>query len=161
MRKLLKKIMAMICLILLTGCGNQLVTQAVRDAKLALDEQNYERAISLLLMAREEGAEGEVGNLQYQMGYLLAMHGYLAQNQLDAALLQWTELNLSPSQSRIVKDEAARLLTGEMLIAVDRLESEAARRSDRDYAKILIRRLGNFEKFSEEVAQLEAALGAS
>ena len=145
----------MLFVLFLGGCGNQLVNQAIQDAKVALENQNYERALSLLLMASHEGAEAEIENLHYQLGYLIAMNKYLAARQLDAALLQWTELNLSPSDSRIVKDEAVRLLQLELQDAAAVLQQGAGPR-DLEYASDLIQRLSTFEMFQGDVGQLKS-----
>lgn len=148
-----KKLLLVGCLLFLGGCGNQLVNQAVRDAKIALDQQNYERAISLLLMASEEGAHAEVQKLQEQIHYLIAMKGHLNRRQLDAALLEWTELNLSPSESRIVKDEAKNLLRLEILASVAQLQQGTTAREE-DHAEKLVQRLSTFEIFQQEIAAL-------
>jgi len=151
-----KKLLTLCSLFFLTGCSNQLINQAVRDAKTALDEQNYERARSLLIIAREEGAEVEADKLQNQIVYLMSMQNYLNTRQLDSALLQWTELNLSPSASRIVKDEAKRLLQSELSETAN-LVRHQPRRTDVTYAANLLERLSTFEMFQEEVTLLQVA----
>lgn len=136
------------------GCASQLAAQAISDAKDALYRQNYERAATLLLIISEEIQDEEVDSLYAQVIKLKTMRNYLAQNQLDPALLVWTEINLSPSRSRAVKDEAVRLLLDEIDKTAARLK-ERGLAVDSAYAALLSERLSSFEKFAGGLAALE------
>jgi len=150
------KLLVLCSVFFLSGCSNQLINQAVRDAKTALEEQNYERAKSLLIIAHEEGGEVEADKLQSQIGYLISMKNYLDTRQLDSALLKWTELNLSPSESRIVKDEAKRMLQSELSETANLVRSQP-RRNDLHHATTLLKRLSTFEMFQAEISELQGA----
>jgi len=146
-----------ISLILLTGCNQRLASQAVKDAEIAIEEQLYNQASLLLHLAKVESSNIEYEALYEQSLHLIRMKEYKEANNLDQILLAWTELNLIPSHSDTIKDEAVRLINQflkEVEVEAKELLVMGNPKEIIDFIRLIENRMGTFELFQPEIERL-------
>ena len=154
---LIVKGIIVISLILLTGCQQKLVTQAVKDATLAIEEQQYSQASILLHLASVESSKHEYEALHEQSLHLVNMEKYKEANNLDQMLLTWTELNLIDTRSDMIKEEATQLL-GRLLEEVEIVAEESLEVDNSQevisFIRLIETRMGTFDLFQSEIERL-------
>lgn len=146
-----------ISLILLTGCNQRLASQAVKDAEIAIEEQLYNQASLLLHLAKVESSNSEYDALYEQSLHLIKMKEYKEANNLDQILLAWTELNLIPSRSDTIKDEAVRLINQFLKEVEDEAKELLVMGNPKeiiDFIRLIENRMGTFEVFQPEIERL-------
>lgn len=144
---------------LLSGCDHNLSKQALKEAEEALHARNYQKAKGLIYLASTESSNTEYDALYAQCEALTEMLDYLEARQLDDSLLSWTELNLIPTESTLIKEMAVTELK-QMLNQVMDMAVAAIETKDTEEAKLVIRhllkRLGDMDVFEAEMTQLRA-----
>jgi len=147
----------LVLLMLLSGCGNVLASQAVVEAEIAINEHRYERASALFHLASIESSSREHEALYQQSIHLMAMEHYTKAREVDKMLLTWTELNLISTESNIIKEAAINMVRQKLknleIEAVEKLE-EGNPNQIITLIRLIEDRMGTFQMFEKEIQVL-------
>ncbi len=143
---------------LLSACDTNLSKQALREAEEALLAQNYQKAKGLIRLASTESSNSEYEALYDQCVALTDMMNHLAAGEFDESLLSWTDLNLIPTESTLIKEAAVEELRQLLEDAIN-LANESLETGETAETKLMIRhllkRLGDMDVFEEEMMTLQ------
>ena len=147
----------LLCLTLLSGCDDKLANQAIKEAKVAFEKQDYQEAMGLLQLASDEGESNQYTVWAKQGEAFLKMISFKDLFSLDELLLAWTDLNLIDTRPSFIKDEAVKYIR-EKLVEVKSLANQAIQSGEVQEVIQMIRRIekrmGTLELFQSEVQEL-------
>lgn len=147
----------LLCCAFLSGCDNKLANQAIKEAKVAFEKQNYQEAMGLLQLASDEGENHQYAIWAKQGEAFLKIISFKDLSSLDELLLAWTDLNLIDTKPSFIKDEAVKYIR-ERLVEVKSLANQTMQSGEVDDVLQMIRRIekrmGTLELFESEVHEL-------
>ena len=147
----------LLCCAVLGGCDSKLANQAIKEAKIAFEKQDYQEAMGLLQLASDEGASNQYTVWAQQGEAFLKMISFKDLSSLDELLLAWTNLNLIDTKPSFIKDEAVKYIR-QQLVEVKDLSDQAIQSGEVDDVIQMIRRIekrmGTLELFESEVHEL-------
>lgn len=149
--------MLLLCCAVLSGCDSKLANQAIKEAKVAFENQDYQEAMGLLQLASDEGESNQYTVWAQQGEAFLKMISFKDLSSLDELLLAWTDLNLIDTKQSFIKDEAVKHIR-EKLVEVKSLANQAMQSGEvQDVIQMIRRiekRMGTLELFEIEVQEL-------
>ena len=147
----------LLCLTLLSGCDSKLANQAIKEAKVAFENQDYQEAMGLLQLASDEGANNQYDIWAKQGEAFLKIISFKDLSSLDELLLAWTDLNLIDTRASFIKDEAVKYIR-QQLVEVKSLANQAMQSGEvQDVVQMIRRiekRMGTLELFESEINDL-------
>lgn len=147
----------LLCCVVLSGCDSKLANQAIKEAKVAFEKQDYQEAMGLLQLASDEGESDQYDIWAKQGEAFLKMISFKDLSSLDELLLAWTDLNLIDTRPSFIKDEAVKYIR-EKLVEVKSLANQAMQSEEVQDVIQMIRqiekRMGTLELFESEVYEL-------
>lgn len=147
----------LLCFAVLSGCDNKLANQAIKEAKVAFENQDYQEAMGLLQLASDEGASDRYEIWAKQGEAFLRMISFKDLSSLDELLLAWTDLNLIDTRHSFIKDEAVKYIK-KQLIEVKNLANQAIQSGEvQDVIQIIEqieKRMGTLKMFESEIEEL-------
>lgn len=149
--------MLLLCCTLLSGCDSKLASQAIKEAKVAFEKQDYQEAMGLLQLASDEGENHQYEIWAKQGEAFLKMISFKDLSSLDELLLAWTDLILIDTRPSFIKDEAVKYIQ-QQLVEVKSLANQAMQSGEvQDVVQMIRRiekRMGTLELFESEVKEL-------
>ncbi|MCL1991169.1 MAG: hypothetical protein FWG67_09810 [Defluviitaleaceae bacterium] len=97
-----KYLLILSMILLISGCGRQLSTEALDQARIAIESGEYSQGSLLLLMASED--------LHAQSVYLLRMIDYQAAHDLMGMVYAWMAINAIQAEEDFVHEAAYHML---------------------------------------------------
>ena len=147
----------LLCCAVLSGCDNKLANQAIKEAKVAFANQEYQEAMGLLQLASDEGESAQYQIWAKQGEAFLKMISFKDVSSLEELLLAWTDLNLIDTKPSFIKDEAVKYIR-EKLVEVKSLANQAMQSGEvQDVVQMIRRiekRMGTLELFESEINEL-------